>query len=448
MTKHILKYHPSTDLSLVEKAYHVAQKAHEGQVRKSGEPYITHPLCVGIILADLRLDKETICAGLLHDVVEDTAVSLEEIAAIFGEEMAFLVNGVTKLGKLAGTTDKADEQGENLRKMFMAMSEDIRVILIKLADRLHNIRTLNFRKPEKQLKVARETLDIYAPLAQRLGISKIKIELDDLSLQYLKKAEYVRLSNILEQTRPQREEFIQKLVKTLSDVLTLAECHCIVLPHKKHLFTIYRRMLNENKTTDQISDVFSIQIIVASIPECYEVLGVIHDQFKPVPGKFKDFIAMPKSNNYQSIHTTLIAQDGRLFDVQIRTKEMHLVAQYGITAHWKYQEDYGEMETQQGKEEKLAWLKQILEWQRDMSDNKEFISLLKSDFNLLSERIYCFTPKGDVKSLPYGSVPIDFAYSIHTAIGNKMVGAIVNNHIVPLNYELQTGDFISIKIIS
>jgi len=445
LKQRILKYHPSTDLKLIEKAYEVARHAHEGQVRKSGEPYIIHPLCVGLILADLKLDKESICAGLLHDVVEDTEVSLEDLRDIFGEELAFLVDGVTKLGRLSSNVDTTEEQGENLRKMFVAMSEDIRVILIKLADRLHNIRTLNFRKPEKQIKVARETLDIYAPLAQRLGISKIKVELDDLSLQYLKKEEYTRLYNILEQTRPQREQFIGELVELLRKVLSEADIKCIVAGHIKHLFSIYRRMLNQQKTTDQISDVFTIQIIVNTVSECYEVLGIIHDYFKPVPGKFKDFIAMPKTNNYQSIHTTLVAPSGRMFDVQIRTHEMHLISQYGITAHWKYQEEYEEPQIpQSGKEKKLAWLKQILEWQKDMSDNKEFISLLKSDFNLLSERILCFTPKGDVKSLPYGANPIDFAYSIHTAIGNKMIGARVNNAVVPMDYVINNGDRVEI----
>lgn len=438
----IRDYHPSSDLSMIQKAYDIAKEAHKGQLRKSGEPYIIHPLCVGLILTELKMDKESISAGLLHDVVEDTEMTLDELAQIFGEEVAFLVDGVTKLGQIADVSDKTEEQAENLKKMFLAMAKDIRVLLIKLADRLHNIRTLNFRKPVKRLKVARETMDIYAPLAHRLGISKLKMELDDLSLMYLHPDEYQELVKRLNETKPEREQFISSVVEEVQAILKQSGVEGEVSGHLKHLFSIYRKRIN--KKDDHILDAFTIQVIVPSVKDCYQALGVLHDKFTPVPGKFKDFIAMPKANMYQSLHTTLVSKKGKVFKVQIRTSQMHLVAQYGITAFWKYKEGNDGNGEKQRSEEKLTWLKQILEWQTNMSDNKEFMNSLKSDFNLLSEYIYCFTPAGDVKSLPSGANVIDFAYSIHSAVGNKMVGARVNNEVVPIDYVIHNGDRVEI----
>lgn len=438
----IRTYHPSSDLSMVEKAYEVAKKAHEGQLRKSGEPYIIHPLCVGLILTELKLDKESISAGLLHDVIEDTDMSLEELTEIFGEEVAFLVDGVTKLGHLSHSVDKTEEQAENLKKMFIAMAKDIRVLLIKLADRLHNIRTLNFRKPEKRVKVARETIDIYAPLAQRLGISKIKVELDDLSLMYLRPEEYQRLMVKLEETKQERDEFIDNIVNEVRTELEAKSLKGEVSGHLKHLFSIYRKIVNQNNP--HLLDEFTIQVIVPTVQDCYQALGILHSQFTPVPGKFKDFIAMPKLNMYQSLHTTLFSKQGKIFKVQIRTEKMQLVSQYGITAFWKYKEGEDVGGNEKRSAEKLTWLKQLLEWQQDMSDNKEFMDLLKSDFNLFSERIYCFTPSGDVKNLPSGANVIDFAYAIHSAVGNKMVAARVNNEMVPMDYVIKNGDRVEI----
>lgn len=442
MIDHIKEYHPSSDLSMIQKAYEIAKKAHSGQLRKSGEPYIIHPLCVGIILTDLKLDKESISAGLLHDVVEDTDMTTEELNEIFGGEVAFLVDGVTKMGQIANVSDKTEEQAENLKKMFIAMAKDIRVLIIKLADRLHNIRTLNFRKQEKRLKVARETIDIYAPLAQRLGISKIKIELDDLSLMYLRPVEYENLLLKLNETKEERDAFIASVVDEVRAKLCQSGLEGAVSGHLKHLFSIYRKIVNQNNS--QILDAFTIQIIVPTVKDCYQALGILHEQFTPVPGKFKDFIAMPKLNMYQSLHTTLLSKKGKVIKVQIRTNQMHLIAQYGITAFWKYKEGNDVGEDKRKSEEKLTWLKQILEWQKDMSDNKEFMNLLKSDFNLFSEQIYCFTPTGDVKNLPSGSNVIDFAYSIHSAVGNKMVGARVNNEAVPMDYIIHNGDRVEI----
>ena len=389
----VRKYHPSTNISMIEKAYRIADGAHEGQVRKSGEPYIIHPLCVAIILAELELDKETIVAGLLHDVVEDTVMTEDEIAMEFGGEVALLVDGVTKLGQLsykADQVDKVDLQAENLRKMFLAMAKDIRVILIKLADRLHNMRTLRYMKPEKQKEKARETMDIYAPIAQRLGISKLKIELDDLSLKYLEPNAYYDLVEKIAIRKIVRDEYVQQLVAQVKLHMDGAGIHAEVDGRAKHFFSIYKKMVNQDKTLDQIFDLFAIRIIVGSVMDCYAALGVIHELYKPIPGRFKDYIAMPKPNMYQSLHTT------------------------------------------------------ILEWQREMSDNKEFLKLLKSDLDLFSDTVFCFTPSGDVKNLPNGSTPIDFAYSIHSAVGNKMIGAKVNGKLVTIDYEIRNGDRIEI----
>ena len=430
---------------MIEKAYKVASEAHEGQKRKSGEPYIIHPLCVAIILADLELDKETIVAGLLHDAVEDTWMTYEEVEKEFGSEVALLVDGVTKLGQLSYSADKVEVQAENLRKMFLAMAKDIRVILIKLADRLHNMRTLQYMRPEKQQEKARETMDIYAPIAMRLGISKIKVELDDLSLKYLKPDVYYDLVHKVALRKSEREQFVGAIVKEVKKHMDDANIKAQVDGRVKHFFSIYKKMVNQDKTIDQIYDLCAVRILVDTVKDCYAALGVIHEMYKPIPGRFKDYIAMPKPNMYQSLHTTLIGPNGQPFEIQIRTYEMHRTAEYGIAAHWKYKESSdGKAPVGKSEEEKLNWLRQILEWQRDMSDNKEFMSLLKNDLDLFADSVYCFTPQGDVKTLPSGSTPVDFAYSVHSAVGNKMVGARVNGKLVPIEYEIKNGDRIEI----
>lgn len=442
----VQKYHPSTDISMIDKAFQIANNAHKGQVRKSGEPYIIHPLCVAIILADLELDKETIVAGLLHDVVEDTVMTSEEIREEFSAEVELLVDGVTKLGQLNYSADKVEVQAENLRKMFLAMAKDIRVILIKLADRLHNMRTLKYMPPHKQKEKARETMDIYAPIAQRLGISKVKIELDDLSLKYLKPEVYYDLVEKINLKKSERQAFIDQIVNDVRSHIEKASINAQIDGRIKHFFSIYKKMVNQDKTIDQIYDLFAVRIIVDTVRDCYAALGIIHEMYKPIPGRFKDYIAMPKPNMYQSLHTTLIGPNGQPFEIQIRTFEMHRTAEYGIAAHWKYKEvsNNGKVNVTQSEEEKMSWLRQILEWQRDMSDNKEFLSLLKSDLDLFSESVYCFTPAGDVKTLPNGSTPIDFAYNVHSAVGNKMVGARVNGKLVPIEYVIKNGDRVEI----
>ena len=438
----IKKYHPSSDLSDIEKAYKVAYKAHEGQKRKSGEPYIIHPLCVAIILAELELDKESIIAGLLHDVVEDTVMTSEDVEKEFGSEVALLVDGVTKLTQLNYEHDKIEVQAENLRKMFLAMAKDIRVIMIKLADRLHNMRTMQYQSPAKQIEKSRETMEIYAPIAHRLGISKIKVELDDLSMKYLMPDVYNDLVEQVNLNRPGREAFIKSIIKEVGMHISNAGIEAEIDGRVKHFFSIYRKMVNQNKTLDQIYDIFAVRIKVDTVKDCYAALGVIHEMYKPIPGRFKDYIAMPKPDMYQSLHTTLIASNGQPFEVQIRTYEMHRTAEYGIAAHWKYKE--GKSGAPSNEEAKLSWLRQMLEWQTEMSDNKEFLSSIKSDLNLFSDNIYCFTPTGDVKNLPAGSCPVDFAYSIHSAVGNKMVGARVNGKLVTIDYELKSGDRVEI----
>ena len=441
----IRKYHPSTDVSMIEKAYKLAVKAHGDQRRKSGEPYIIHPLWVAIILADLEMDKETIAAGMLHDVVEDTKFTEEDIRKEFGAEVALLVDGVTKLGRLSYSSDKLEVQAENLRKMFLAMAKDIRVIIIKLADRLHNMRTLQFMTPAKQKEKAKETMDIYAPIAQRLGISKIKTELDDLALKYSQPEVFYDLVNQINARKTEREEFVEQIVEEVSTHMKNANIKAEVNGRVKHFFSIYKKMVNQDKTVDQIYDLFAVRIIVESVKDCYAALGVIHEMYMPIPGRFKDYIAMPKPNMYQSLHTTLMSSVGQPFEIQIRTEEMHKTAEYGIAAHWKYKESNdGKKSVEAQEEEKLSWLRQILEWQRDMSDNREFLNLIKGDLDLFAEDVYCFTPQGDVKNLPNGSTPIDFAYAIHSAVGNKMVGARVNGKLVNIDYKIQNGDRIEI----
>ncbi len=453
----IRRYHPSADISLVKKAYKVASAAHDGQVRKSGEPYIVHPLSVAIILADLELDKETIAAGILHDVLEDTIMSEMEMRAEFGEEVLLLVDGVTKLEHLhltdGGNIDPKEKnaarlemQAENLRKMFLAMAKDIRVILIKLADRLHNMRTLQYQSVEAQQRIARETQEIYCPIAQRLGISKIKIELDDLALKYLEPEAYYDLVEKVALRKNVRDNYIQGLVEEVRKQIDEAGIKAEISGRAKHFFSIYKKMINQNKTIDQIYDLFAIRIVVDNIKDCYAALGIMHEKYMPIPGRFKDYIAMPKPNMYQSLHTTLIGPNGQPFEIQIRTFEMHRTAEYGIAAHWKYKEanNGSATSTTVTEEEKLSWLRQILEWQQDTSDNKEFMSLLKSDLDLFSDTVFCFTPSGDVKNLPKGSIAIDFAYSVHSAVGNKMIGAKVNGKLVPIDYEIQNGDRIEV----
>ena len=444
LIRSIRKYHPSDDISQIEKAYKIAREAHKDQKRKSGEPYIIHPLCVAIILADLELDKETIIAGILHDVVEDTIMTLGEVEKEFGAEVALLVDGVTKLTQLSWSMDKVEIQAENLRKMFLAMAKDIRVILIKLADRLHNMRTLQYMKPEKQKEKARETMDIYAPIAHRLGISKIKVELDDLSLKYLQPEVYYDLAEKISLRKDAREAFVQSIVDEVSAHIREAGIEARVDGRVKNFFSIYKKMVNQDKTLDQIYDLFAVRIIVETVKDCYAALGVIHELYKPIPGRFKDYIAMPKPNMYQSLHTTLIGSTGQPFEIQIRTYEMHRTAEYGIAAHWKYKES-GSGKIAAGDEAaKLSWLRQILEWQREADNSKEFLNMVKGDLDLFSDSVYCFTPTGDVKNLPSGSTPIDFAYSIHSAVGNKMVGARVNGKLVNIDYVIQNGDRIEI----
>ena len=444
LIRSIRRYHPSDDISMIEKAYRIADKAHANQKRKSGEPYIIHPLCVAIILADLEMDKETLAAAILHDVVEDTVMTLDELKGEFGDEVALLVDGVTKLTQLSWSADKVELQAENLRKMFLAMAKDIRVILIKLADRLHNMRTLQYQTPEKQKEKARETLDIYSPIAHRLGISKIKVELDDLSLKYLEPEVYYDLAEKISLRKEAREAFVDGIVQEVKSHMEASGIKAKVDGRVKHFFSIYRKMVNQNKTLDQIYDLFAVRIIVETVKDCYAALGVIHELYKPIPGRFKDYIAMPKPNMYQSLHTTLISSNGQPFEIQIRTFEMHRTAEYVIAAHCNYKESASGQVAAGSEEAKLSWLRQILEWQRDTDDSKEFLSLIKSDLNLFSDTVYCFTPSGDVKNLPSGSTPIDFAYSIHSAVGNKMVGARVNGKLVNIDYEIQNGDRIEI----
>lgn len=446
----IRSYHPSDDVSMVEKAYKLAKEAHEGQLRKSGEPYIIHPLQVAYILADLELDIESITAGILHDVVEDTDYTLEDIEKLFNKEVALLVDGVTKLGviKYASANkelQKEEIQAENYRKMFLAMAQDIRVVLIKLADRLHNMQTLKFMPPHKQKRIAEETLTIYAPIAHRLGICKIKADLEDLSLRYIEPEVYYDLAQKIAKKRSERMAYIEQIVEQIKTKLEEAGIECTVEGRPKHFFSIYKKIVNKNKTLDQIYDLFAVRAIVHNVKDCYGVLGIIHELYTPIPGRFKDYIAMPKSNMYQSLHTTLMGSEGTPFEIQIRTEEMHRTAEYGIAAHWKYKDgNHTEAAGSAKAEEKLAWLKQILEWQRDMDDNTEFMNALKLDLDIYTDQVYVFTPKGELLTLPKGSTPIDYAYYIHSDIGNKMVGAKVNSKIVKVDYIIKNGDRVEI----
>mgnify|MGYP004460669863 FL=1 len=441
MLARIQKYHPGDSYKLVEKAYHFAEKAHAGQTRKSGEPYFIHPCFVASILTELMIDAPTIAAGLLHDTVEDCeGITLETIQQEFGAEVARLVDGVTKLNKL-DFADREEAQAESLRKMILAMSKDIRVVLIKLADRLHNMRTLKFQAPARQVAIARETLDIYAPLAHRLGVYAIKQELEDLSLRYIDPAGYQNLVQKVGLKRAERQENIRMVIEELSAKLDEQHIHYDIDGRPKHFYSIYRKMVLQNKPFEQIYDLIAIRVLVDTIPDCYAVLGIVHTLWNQIPGRFKDYISVPKANMYQSLHTTVVG--GRKmpfpFEVQIRTWEMHRVAEYGIAAHWRYKE--GE---QKGNDldNKLYWLRQILDWQSDTRDGKEFMDTLKTD--LFSEEVFLFTPKGDVISMPKGATPLDFAYQIHSGVGNACVGAKINGKIVPIDTVLETGDRVEI----
>ena len=431
----------NVDIDLVKKAYEFAKEAHKEQKRESGEPYIIHPIEVAEILAELGMDTSTIAAGLLHDVLEDTDCTYEEMANEFNEEIANLVNGVTKLGKIEYKT-KEEQQADNVRKMLLAMAKDIRVIIIKLADRLHNMRTLKFMPPNKQKLKAKETLDIYAPLAHRLGMSKIKWELEDISFRYLHEEEYYDLVNQIAEKRVERESYIAKIIADLKNNLEESGIDSDIEGRPKHFYSIYRKMVTKNKSIEQIFDLTAIRILVNSVKDCYGVLGIVHTIYKPIPGRFKDYIAMPKPNMYQSLHTTVIGPQGKTFEIQIRTFDMHKTAEYGIAAHWKYKEGDNGEDKNQGFEKKLAWLRDMLEWQKETSDAEEFMEGFKID--LFSDEIFVFTPKGVVINLSSGSTPIDFAYRIHTDIGNRCIGAKVNGKIVPLDYKLKTGEIVEI----
>ena len=436
------KYHPDDDMDLVRRAYQFAEQAHANQFRKSGDPYFCHPCAVAVILTDLMLDATTIAAGLLHDCVEDVeGVTLQSISEMFGSEVALLVDGVTKLEK-QNFASREDAQAETLRKMFLAMAKDIRVVLIKLADRLHNMRTLKSQRPERQVPIARETLDIYAPLAHRLGVYTIKWELEDLSLRYLDPDGFYELVRLVGMKRKEREQLVAQVTQELKAKLHEAGIHkCEIDGRPKHLYSIYKKMKSQNKTFDQIHDLIAVRVLVNTTTECYHALGVVHSIWPQVPGRFKDYISVPKANMYQSLHTTVVNQ-GRPFEVQIRTFEMHRVAEYGIAAHWRYKEGKAADEL----DSKLAWLRRILDWQGDVRDSTGFGEMLKVD--LFADEVLVFTPKGDVVSLPRGATPLDFAYRIHSAVGNRCIGAKINHRIVPLSTPLSTGDFVEVMTSS
>ncbi len=440
----IKKHNKRADIKLIRRAYNYALSHHGEQKRLSGEPYIIHPTQVAYILATLGLDDATICAALMHDLVEDTEITLDNISNEFSPEIAEMVNGVTKLGKI-NYVSAEEQQVENYRKMFLAMGKDIRVILIKLADRLHNMRTLKFLKRDRQIANAKETLELYTPLANRLGVYSLKWELEDLAFKYLYPEDYREIVEGIDRKRDERLKFIEEIMEEIR--LQLKKQHIVVeiTGRAKHLYSIYKKMQRDNKTLDQIYDLFALRILVNSVKDCYAALGVVHDLYTPMPGRFKDYIAVPKPNMYQSLHTTLIGKKGTPFEVQIRTYNMHRIAEYGIAAHWAYKEQsflHGKKENVAVTEDKLTWLRESLEWQKDMQDPQEFLSTLKTE--LFEDEVYVFTPKGEIKTLPKGSTPIDFAYMIHAEIGNKMVGAKINSRMMPIITKLKNGDIVEI----
>lgn len=432
------EYNTEADLEIVKKAYHFADDAHEGQVRNSGAKYITHPLNVALILADLNMDIATICSGLLHDVIEDTPYDYEDVEELFGTEIADIVSGVTKLKNLHYKT-KVENQAENIRRMILAMSKDIRVIIVKLADRLHNMRTLEYKTPVRQREIAQETLEIYAALAHRLGIWKIKWELEDLSLRYLDPDSYYELVEKVNKRRSERENEISRIISILRQKLDEVNVKCEIQGRPKSFYSIYKKMSKQNKSFEEIFDLTALRVIVDNFTECYQVLGLVHNLWKPLPGRFKDYIAMPKTNIYQSIHTTVIGDNGEVFEVQIRTWEMHRIAEYGVAAHWRYKEGKTK---ETDFDQKIQWVRQLLEWQSDINDPTDFVAALKGE--IFSSEVFVFTPNGDVLDLPEDATPIDFAYRIHTQVGHKCVGATVNGKIAPLNHKLQTGDIVRV----
>lgn len=428
---------PKGDVSVIKKAYDFAREHHKGQCRVSGEEYICHPLQVALIISEMLLDCDTIAAGILHDTIEDTDVTYEDIEQNFGKDIAVMVDGVTKLGKIKFTSQE-EAQVENLRKMFMATAKDLRVMLIKLADRLHNLRTMDVMPDDKRRKKAKETIEVFAPIAHRLGMFRIKVELEDLSLKYLDPVAYEEIEHSLAEKMKDNSAYIDEIIKTVSSKLKELDIKCEIYGRVKHPYSIFKKTYMKGRTLDEIYDIFAIRVIVDSVRDCYAVLGAIHDLYKPIPGRIKDYIAMPKPNLYQSLHTTVIGKEGEPFEIQIRTKEMHIIAEYGIAAHWKYKAGINKTPD----EAKFSRLRQMLELQGSVTDEEEFMRILKTD--MFADEVFVFTPKGDVISLPAGSCPIDFAYAIHSAVGSKMTGARVNGKLVPLNYNLQNGDIVNI----
>jgi len=438
ITSKILSYYPAADIDLIEKAYVYSAKVHKGQLRLSGEPYLSHPLEVAGILTNMKMDEVTIAAGLLHDTIEDTLSELKDIEYLFGKDVAAIVDGVTKISKIHFLS-KEQQQAENIRKMILAMSADIRVLLVKLADRLHNMQTLGFQPPEKQEAIARETLDIYAPLGGRMGIHWLKSNLEDLSLFYLEPKIYEDIRMGIAQRREGQAKFIREIKEILSKRLSEAGIKATIKGRNKHIFSIYRKMMEQDLNIDQVYDILAFRIIVSAVKECYEVLGLIHAMWKPVEGRFKDYISLPKANMYQSLHSTVIAPLGERMEIQIRTWDMDRLAEEGIAAHWIYKEGYGSGKKMHGQ---YPWMKQLLEWQNNLTDPREFLDTVRLD--LFGGEVYVFTPKGDIKELPKGATPVDFAYTIHSEVGNSCTGAKVNERIVPLNYQLQHGDIVQI----